>query len=237
MWQEKYLERFYPHTSWRRDGTTDFYAILRKHCSGKILEIGAGPSNPTSDFLKNLGETHGVDIDTEVLGNTALKTAAVIKDRFPFPDSTFDTCVSDYVCEHLEDPHCHLEEVWRVLKPGGAYVFRTPNRFHYTTVVSHLTPHSFHLKVANKLRSVDGHDPYPTRYRFNSRRKIRKLSREQGFKVEYMRMVEKEPSYGMSSRLLFLTFMVYERIVNSSALLSDLRVNLFVVLLKPQPTP
>jgi SAM-dependent methyltransferase len=236
MWQQRYLERFYPQTSWRRDGTRDFFDLLRKYCRGKILEVGAGPGNPTSDYLKTLGEPHGVDIDPEIFDNTALKTAAVIEDRFPFPDCTFDACVSDYVCEHVENPYCHLEEVWRVLKPGGAYVFRTPNRFHYTAIVSHLTPHSFHVKVANRLRSIDGHDPYPTCYRLNSRRKIRRLSRDCGFQIEYMRMVEKEPSYGMSSRLLFLTFAVYERLVNSSVLFSDLRANLFVVLLKPQPT-
>jgi SAM-dependent methyltransferase len=235
-WQVQYLDRFYPATSWRRDGTRDFFDLLRTYCSGKILEVGSGPGNPTSDYLKTLGETHGVDIDSAILENRALKTASVIKDRFPFPDATFDACTSDYVCEHLEDPQCHLEEVWRVLKPGGVYVFRTPNRFHYTAVVSHLTPHSFHLKVANRLRAIESHDPYPTCYRFNSRRKISKLARECSFQIEQMRMVEKEPSYGMSSRLLFLTFTLYERLVNSSVLFSDMRSNLFVVLLKPEPT-
>jgi SAM-dependent methyltransferase len=231
-WQESYLERFYPQTSWRRDGTRDFFKILGQHCNGKILEIGAGPSNNTSDYLKTLGELHGIDVDKEVLDNTALETAAVFDERFPFPDNSFDTCVSNYVCEHLKNPEAHLREVWRVLRSGGTYVFRTPNRFHYTAIVSGLTPHSFHIKTANKLRAIEGHDPYPTWYRFNSRRRIGELARRAGFEVEYLRLVEKEPSYGMSSRALFLIFTAYERVVNSAELFATFRSSLFVVLRK-----
>jgi SAM-dependent methyltransferase len=231
-WREAYLERFYPETSWRRDGTRDFFGLLQEHCAGRILEIGAGPANPTSNYLRSLGELHGIDVDPEVLQNPALKKAAVIDSRFPYPDNLFDCCVSNYVCEHLEDPKIHLEEVRRVLKPGGAYVFRTPNRFHYVAMVSSLTPHSFHLKAANKLRAIDGHDPYPTCYRLNSRAQIRQLAKETGFAVEYLRLVEREPSYAMSSRLLFLIFTAYERVVNASEFFGFLRSNLFVVLRK-----
>jgi len=237
MWQDTYLDRFYPITSWRRDGTRDFFEVCRQYCSGRILEIGAGPSNQTSDYLRTLGELHGVDIDSEVKENAALRTASIIIDVLPFSDGSFDSCASNYVCEHITDPRQHLQEIWRVLKPSGVYVFRTPNKFHYTALVASVTPHSFHLKVANRLRSTDGHDPYPTHYLFNSRRKIQKLADLTGFEVEYLRIVEKEPSYGMSSKLLFLLFTMYERVVNSSDLFSDFRANLFVVLRKAYKSP
>ncbi|HBB86422.1 MAG TPA: hypothetical protein DC047_02270 [Blastocatellia bacterium] len=236
-WQERYLERFYPLSSWRRDGTKEFFSLCERFCRGKILEIGAGPSNRTSDYLATLGELHGLDVDSEVLGNQALTTASVIKDRFPFPDSSFDACASDFVCEHVSDPRGHLREIWRVLKPGGVYLFRTPNKFHYVAMVSALTPHSFHLKVANRLRRYEGHDPYPTHYRFNSSRKIAESARQLGFTVEYLQLTEWEPSYGMSSRVLFLLFTMYERLVNSSSFFSNFRANLFVVLRKPAVGP
>lgn len=69
-------------------------------------------------------------------------------------------------------------------------------------------------------------------YLLNSRRKIQKLANLEGFELEHLRMVEKEPSYGMSSKVLFLVFTMYERVVNSSDLFSNLRANLFVVLRK-----
>jgi SAM-dependent methyltransferase len=153
-------------------------------------------------------------------------------DRYPFADASFDACVSNYVLEHLADPGSHLREINRILRPGGVYLFRTPNRYHYIPVGSRLTPHSIHEALANRLRNLDEHapDPYPTFYRLNSRRAIYQASAHAGLRVLELRMVEKEPSYGMSSRLLFLAFMLYERAVNSSALLAGLRVNIFGVL-------
>ena len=38
----------------------------------------------------------------------------------------------------------------------------------------------------------------------------------------------------MASRLLFVTFMLYERVVNSSPLFADLRINVFGVLERPR---
>lgn len=235
MWQEAYLERFYPQTSWRRDGTRDFFKLVERNCHGKILEIGAGPSNPFSERLAAFGEVHGIDVDPETLNNSALTSATVVTDRMPFPDCSFDSCFSNYVCEHLEDPVLHLSEVWRVLKPEGAYCFRTPGRFHYTSIVSNLTPHAFHVQVANKLRAIEGHghDPYPTKYKLNGKKVIERIAGEVGFRVEKLQRIEREPSYGMSARSLFLLFTAYERIVNSSELFALFRSTLLVVLHKP----
>jgi hypothetical protein len=43
-------------------------------------------------------------------------------------------------------------------------------------------------------------------------------------------MVEKEPSYGMASRVMFIAFAGYERLVNASRLGEPLRANRFAVL-------
>jgi SAM-dependent methyltransferase len=234
-WQETYLSTFYATDRGFVDGTTEFHNLCASVCrkGARILEIGAGPSNATSTFLASLGELHGMDPDVSVKQNSALRSATVlVGDRFPLDDESFDVCVSNFVCEHVLEPAVHLAEVRRVLVPGGAYVFRTPNRFHYVAGVSALTPHWFHELVANRLRNLESgaHDPYPTHYRMNSQGRVRQLAREAGLRVESLRAVEKEPSYGMSSRLLFLTFMAYERLVNSTELLAGFRSSLFAVL-------
>ena len=234
-WQQQYLERFYhPSRGWV-DGTSEFHGMCaaRIRPGSAILEIGAGPPNPTSRYLASLGVLSGVDVDPDVLSNDALADARVLEaEPFPFPDAQFDACVSNYVLEHVEDPVVHLAEVCRVLRPGGVYVFRTPNRFHYVSLVSRLTPHWVHDAIANRLRRLaeDAHPPYPTCYRLNSRGAITRAAERAGFRIRELRMVEKEPSYGMASRILFLGFMLYERVVNSSALFSTFRANIFGVL-------
>lgn len=238
-WQQAYLDRFYnPSDGWV-SGTVEFHQLCASAVGqdAVLLEIGAGPTNPTSRYLATLGRLHGIDIDPDVLNNTALTSADVlVGDRYPYANESFDLCVSNYVCEHVADPAQHLREIHRVLRPGGAYVLRTPNRYHYVAAVSAFTPHWFHKLMANPLRAMsrDAHDPYPTFYRMNTRRTLRRLADECAFEVEELRMVEKEPSYGMASRALFLPFLAYERLVNSTELLADARSNLFVVLRKAQ---
>lgn len=236
-WQQEYLDRYYDRSTGWIDGTTEFHNLCSSaiRSGSDILEIGAGPSNETSVFLSSLGSLQGLDIDPDVQTNDALSAAHVLTgDEYPFPDNTFDACVSNYVNEHISDPRRHLEEVCRVLKPNGVYVFRTPNRFHYTAVVSHLTPHWFHKLVANRLRNLPAtsHDPYPTRYRFNSRAAVERFASELGFAVEQLRLIEPEPSYGMSSRMLFFPFLAYERVVNRFNGLAFLRANILAVMRK-----
>jgi ubiquinone/menaquinone biosynthesis C-methylase UbiE len=46
----------------------------------------------------------------------------------PIKDSFFDIVLSFDVLEHIPDVDAHLSEVRRVLKPGGFYLFQTPNK-------------------------------------------------------------------------------------------------------------
>jgi SAM-dependent methyltransferase len=236
-WQDEYLARFYDRTTGWVDGTTQFWEMCSREINvgSRILEIGAGPTNPTSRFLATLGLLDGIDIDPEVASNEALQATALIEDgRFPSADSTYDACVSNYVMEHIRDPQKHMLEVARVLKPGGKYLFRTPNRYHYVSLVAKATPHDFHRWIANPLRGLPPgtHEPYPTFHRLNSRRAISRHAIEAGLELHTAQMVEKEPSYGMAARPLFLLLMAYERAVNSTEALGVLRANIFGVLVK-----
>lgn len=236
-WQKKYLDHYYSKDRGWVDGTTEFHLLCKEEIplGAKILEIGAGPTNPTSKYLSLLGELHGVDIDPEIKLNKTLLSAHIISnDSYPFDDNNFDVCISNYVLEHVTNPQQHLQEVSRVLKPGGVYIFRTPNLWHYVSIISKFTSHQFHLLVANKVRnlSTDNHDPYPTVYALNTRSSISRHAKTSNLTIKSIKMVEKEPSYGMKSRLLFFPFMWYERLVNSTEKLAYFRSNLFVILQK-----
>lgn len=253
-WQKRWFDRFYNARPGWTDGTTQFHALISTWSDARaetsvgrapsarrplrILEIGAGPTNPTSSFLASLGALHGVDLDAEVEHNEALESAHVLGEdqRYPFADEHFDLCVSNYVVEHVADPVAHLREVARVLAPGGAYLFRAPNLWHPISLVAAATPHWFHEQVANRLRGLaeEAHDPYPTLHRLNDRRRITRAALDAGLSVDALRMIEPDPSYGASSRLLFVLFMAYERLVNSTKWLAGLRVNILATLVKPE---
>ena len=238
-WQTEYLKRFYDPSRGFKNGTEEFHEIASRAIprGGEILEIGAGPSNRTSRFLATIGRVHGLDPDPAVKTNDALASASLLEDdRYPFEDARFDACVSNYCIEHIPDPARHLAEVARVLRPGGAYVLRTPNRWHYVSLFSSLTPHWVHDLLANRLRNIgeEGHEPYPTVYAMNTRRDVERLASRAGLDVEELTLVEKEPSYGMSSRALFVAFMAYERAVNATERAAELRSNIFAVLRKPR---
>jgi SAM-dependent methyltransferase len=238
MWQERWIRRFYRDRPGWVDGTEEFHELCRRVIprGSNVLEVGAGPANPTTRFLSESFDVSGCDPDEAVLKNEFLREAAVLSDEaLPYPGGKFSAVVSNYVLEHMGNPEKHLAEVLRILEPGGRYVFRTPNRWHYVGIVSSLLPHGVHLAIANRLRALPGeaHDPYPTVYRANTPSQVRSLANRAGFNVEELRMIEKEPSYGMATRTLFLLFLAYERVVNRWEGLSGLRANILGVLRKP----
>jgi SAM-dependent methyltransferase len=232
------FDRYYYSRAGYIGGTERFHELCQSRLAngGRILEIGAGPANPTTAFLARLGPVTGLDVSTEVLANPNLTEARVYDGiKIPLAGDAFDLCVSNYVLEHVADPAPHFQEVFRVLKPGACYCFRTPNRWHYVTIASSFVPHSMHLRLANKLRALDAdaHDPWPTVYRANTRSTLRRLALRSGLLPEELRMIETEPSYGAAHPLLFYPMMAYERLVNGSDLFSLFRVNILGTFRKP----
>ena len=204
----------------------------------EILEVGPSAGNPTSTFLSSLWTVHGLDVDPSAARNGSLRSFHLLTgSSYPFADGAFGAVVSDYVVEHVESPSEHLREVFRVLVPGGVYALRTPNLFHYVAAVAAVTPHWFHTLVSGRLRGHKrgAHELFPTFYRLNTRHAIHQHSRDAGFRIRSLEMMEKEPSYAVASRALFVAGLTYKRFVNRFAALAQFRANIFAVLEKPAP--
>jgi len=232
MVSERLLRRFYPDET--RNGTLAFYGWVRQHVGPgtELLNLGAGPptGTPIRVFKGEVARIVGADIDPIVLDNPELDDCVLIEDgRLPLEDASFDVIVSDFTLEHVEDPAGFLTEAHRVLRPGGSFFFRTPNRRHYVATISRLTPHWFHALVANRARSLpaDAHEPWPTFYRMNDPSRLERDARAAGFRAVELRMFEAEPSYLVFATLPFLAGVAWERVTNRFDALARYRANIF----------
>lgn len=232
MVSDSLLRRFYPDDT--RNGTVAFYGWVREHVgpTTELLNLGAGPPTRTAIriFKGAVARVVGADIDPIVLDNDELDDAVLIDNGvLPLPDASFDAIVSDFTFEHVEDPAGFLAEARRVLRDGGSFFFRTPNRRHYTATISRLTPHWFHNLVANRARNLpaDAHEPWPTFYRMNSVEQLERAASAAGFRDVELRMFEAEPSYLVFATVPFLAGVAYERLTNRFDALAGYRANIF----------
>jgi len=202
-----------------------------------VLDLGAGAGHK---FIYNLktkvgstGQIVGADFDKRVLENPLIHYGVVLNGAgLPFDDDTFDIVFTRYVLEHVADPDEFLIEICRVLKPGGAFLFLTPNKWHYVCIGARCTPHRFH-EFYNKKRGQEETDIFPTVYRLNSRSALRHHLKKEGFVEKELKMRECCPNYLMLAVPLFLMGVAYERLVNATELLSGLRVNILGHFVKP----
>jgi ubiquinone/menaquinone biosynthesis C-methylase UbiE len=80
-------------------------------------------------FVLNLGcgeQTYG-DVRVDIYRSKAANILADAEQFLPFRDDTFDEVYSSHFFEHLRNPSHGLNEMIRVLKPGGKLILITDN--------------------------------------------------------------------------------------------------------------
>lgn len=99
--------------------------------AGLALVDGCGVGMYLHHLSGPFNEVVGLDIEFE-----RLKEAQTLQDKIlngvgeylPFPENTFDLVLSHEVLEHVQDDQATIDEIARVLKPGGRLVLFCPNR-------------------------------------------------------------------------------------------------------------
>jgi ubiquinone/menaquinone biosynthesis C-methylase UbiE len=225
-------QKLYPHYDER--GFEAFVKTLVRP-DMEVLEIGAGSGAGTQAVCSLRGQCRhhvGIDLDPRVLGNPQLDEAHVADAaQLPFPDERFDLVFHRFVAEHLDDPVRAFTEAMRVLRPGGAVVFATPNQYYYPMIVARMTPTWLHAFLVRRLGSGRvSDDVFPTFYRINSARRIRRCAAHIGAQVEILR-IGTPPGYLRRSLPLFLIGVLYERTLER--LIPALRAGLWVRMTKP----
>jgi len=111
--------------------TNQGLARLKAKTGDRVLEIGCGTGEDTRAIAKNVGSSGSiVAIDTSETMLKEAKNRSMSADskidfqvadvnNLEFPDRTFNCCWSQRVFQHLAEPTKALNEIARVLKPGG----------------------------------------------------------------------------------------------------------------------
>jgi SAM-dependent methyltransferase len=102
-------------------------------CTG--LDIGCSAGINTNFLGSELKAVIGIEIDEDALkfGNAHKKPNVhfLIGDAFllPFNNNIFDIVICNHVYEHVPDAKILMNEIFRILKPGGFCYFGAGNRF------------------------------------------------------------------------------------------------------------
>ena len=112
--------------------------------------------------------------------------------QLPFVDSSFDLVTANMVVEHLSDPAAQFDEVSRILKPGGLFLFHTPNARGYFSLIRGLMPNAFASRLASMLDGRESVDIFPVEYKANTTSKIGDLAQNARLEVLKTKMVVSE---------------------------------------------
>jgi SAM-dependent methyltransferase len=97
---------------------------------GRVLDIGCGRGTLLSGLADRGLEVHGTEI-SEAAANGAdpraqIRIAPTLA-AAGYPDDYFDQVIIWHVLEHLPNPRETLQEIHRILRPGGEVIVAVPN--------------------------------------------------------------------------------------------------------------
>jgi SAM-dependent methyltransferase len=118
---------------------------------GRVLDVGCGVGH--SYELLAPRETVGLDVDPEALAGQGRETRVGDMRALPFEDGSFTSVLAVQAIEHVPDPGLAMAEARRVLEPGGAAVFVTPNRLTFGRPDEVIDPYHYVEFSAAELRS------------------------------------------------------------------------------------
>ena len=127
------------HTAERvsRDASDNFvfqrsmlaYCQAASLVAGDVLEVGTGTGYGVGIVAPHAARFVTVDKHRaeglELPTGTEFVQATV--PPLPFGDGEFDCVISFQVIEHIRDDRRFVDEIWRVLRPGGRFIVTTPN--------------------------------------------------------------------------------------------------------------
>jgi SAM-dependent methyltransferase len=199
-----------------------------------LMDAGCGRTAPVlAKYRSRVGRLIGVDLvdfDPTVTGIQLLREDL---SRTSVASGTVDLVMSRSVMEHVAEPEKVYAEMYRVLRPGGLFVFITANLWDYASLISRVVPNRLHPWIVSKVEGREEHDVFPIQYKTNTHGAVKRFAHAAGFEVASLTYHGQYPSYFMFNGALFLVASGYEKLISRYETLGFLRGWIFAVLRKP----
>lgn len=203
---------------WQSSGD-QLEALVRGYVTpdSRVLDLGCGRGGVVELFWRDVKLAAGLDPDQPSLAEYRAPGMPILRgvgERLPFTGESFDLVVCLWVLEHLKDPQTVLGEVRRVLRPGGHFVFLTPNLRNPLLVLNRIGKALPVLQTRLVSRFYGRHegDTFPVHYRANTVRALRDLAAASGLEVAELRVVQ-DPTYLAVNGFMFTTSVLAERLM------------------------
>ncbi|HET7098882.1 MAG TPA: class I SAM-dependent methyltransferase [Patescibacteria group bacterium] len=108
-------------------------SLLEENKDAKVIDIGCGDGQSTIRYkskikCKQIVGTDGVQRRLKIAKKSGIKTVFVnLEDKWPIKSNNFDIVISNQVIEHILNIDNFIQEIYRILKPGGYCVVSTEN--------------------------------------------------------------------------------------------------------------
>jgi SAM-dependent methyltransferase len=142
------------------------YAWAAQMASGRrVLDAACGMAYGTRILAEaGASEVVGIDLDEEVIAEVGATAGPNMTfdvgdlRQLPYDDDEFELITCFEAIEHVPDPDAVLDELSRVLCPGGVVALSTPNRDVYSPGnpfhLRELTPNELEAELTQRFRSV-----------------------------------------------------------------------------------
>jgi len=149
------------------------YLMLDLKPGDQVLDVGCGAGDDLLSLANIVGPSGGVTgIDnSQVMVDTAGKRSEHLAwvtaqkgdgNKIPFPDQSFDACRADRVFIHLSEPEAAMDEMLRVLRPGGRILIADPE---YDSLMLDAQPAEITRAVVRRLTD-ENRNPFAARHNF-----------------------------------------------------------------------
>lgn len=116
-------------------GETKIVDLAKLPTGGSLLDAGGGTGRISQHLVKHAKQVVVLDSSikmlTQALSKNGLRAVGSEIEYLPFSDASFERVTMVDALHHVAEQKRSLQEIWRVLKPGGLLIVEEPDIKHF----------------------------------------------------------------------------------------------------------